>query len=93
MAGSPQCFDMPETDFSFCSGCEGCYHFLQPSGCSRHLGVGVPPRHDNDFFDGYMSGVSTVSDATNPSSLARAVNTRESMSRSGTATKSSTSVA
>ena len=52
MASSPQCFDMPETDFSLCSGCEGCYHCLQPSGCSRHVRDGVPPRQGNVFYDG-----------------------------------------
>ena len=60
MASSPQFFDMPETDFSFCSDCKGCYHCLQPSGCSRHLGDGVPPRHGNEFYDGCVSIPSPV---------------------------------
>ena len=41
----------------------------------------------------YVAAHLLVSDAITPSSLARAVNTRESMSRSGTATTSSTSAA
>ena len=86
-----------------------CYRGFWSWGSSRyHLGDGVLFGHGNDVYDGYMSIpspvfqtgskptfslVAAVSEAVTPNSLARDVNTRETVSRSGKATTSSTSAA
>ena len=90
MAASPQCFDMPETDFPFCSAARVAItaSSLPGAGVTWEMVSRPGNRFQTDFS--YVAG---VSDAITPSNLARAVNTRESMSRSGTETTSSTSVA